>query len=399
MWLVLEQDRTLFEQVIQTIKQAGMECEGAVRLDQLSLLPQENVSLVLRGDGFENEELPWKAPMVYLSPLFSTQMYKTARDLHCVDAVAPPISIDYLRRWEKGDIEQGITQAKPLSALDRVMQEKMKGHERRTSYHTMQNPLLDGSVNFDNLRGRIVLFYSLVGGAGRTVLTVLFAQYLAKRGFDVAVVDFNQEGKLLGKLGKIGHASIHTDEWVKMPSNMDERQVRESLMQVNGYYVLPGGRDTTNLSPPVVRRIVANIANYFDVVLVDSAPAGTITEPVTKELAHRIVYVMPAEWTSFKTSRDTFESVRLQKGTENVISVLNGVEHSREHKRLLQMIAESYIKEFATIYDDPEIKRAIRAVETVPLTKNVIRGFDTIFDALRFGKTVPKKKSKGWKLW
>jgi len=170
---------------------------------------------------------------------------------------------------------------------------------------------------------------------------------------DVVVVDLDPKGTLLYTTRTESYMT--TDEWMKLPAQMDERTVRQSLTPAHQFWLLPSGRQAESFEEPAVRKLLFNLLRHFDVVLVDTSQA-TRCLPLLEEWAHRVVFLVTPEWSAYERYVETMEGLRAQK-RDAVLAVCNRVQTRRlDHRRMVEMmINQGHMRFAATLREDPTL--------------------------------------------
>ncbi|MCF8567786.1 ParA family protein [Alicyclobacillus tolerans] len=401
MWMLLEYDRVLQNKAIALMERSGLQATGLDHEEQLAQIKYASVELLLIGAGWQGATIShlWEqgvsCPSVYIASELNDESYETARRLGCVDAVSYPLPIDYLKRWapivDVSTVPQKLDE-EPLTPLDEVLRSKNVLNKKRT--YTRANTVHE-STQVDEIsmvgRGRVIAVHSARGGVGKSVLVSMIARQMAQRNYTVAIVDLDPLGNLLAM--HRGQAVVTTDEWARLPAQMDERMVKQSLVQMNGFYILPSGKSRDGVDSTTLRRIIYHLAQYFDLVLIDTTPSaqGTYT---ALELAQKIVFVMTPEWVSFKRFIDEYQAVRYQKAPENVTVVLNRIrKRVSEHARTLRLLEEADIpSDIVRVPEDRTLYRELIGASALVGGRDVQDGLDHLLSALRFDPVLNSTK-------
>lgn len=403
MWMLLEYDRVLQQQAMAQLKRSGIEAIGIDQEEQLSRINYGAVELLLIGSGWQEatihqlREQGLSCPSVYITKEVSDSVYEQARAFGCVDAVAYPLPVDYLTRWSQKRVgRESIIETKdePLTALDEVLRSKNVLNKKHT--YTRAGTMNEGSpieAPSAGNRGRVIAVHSARGGVGKSVLVSMIASQMAKRNYSVAVVDLDPLGNLLAM--HRGQAAVTTDEWSRLPAQMDERMVKQSLVQVGGFYMLPSGKSRDGVDTVTLRRVIYHLSQYFDVVLIDTTPSVSWTY-TAMELAHKVVFVMTPEWISFKRFIDEYQGIRHQKSEQHVTVVINRIrKRTPEHTRTLRLLAEADIpSDVVHIPEDRTLYRQLLGATTLVGGRDVQDGLDHLLSALRFDPAIAKEKRR-----
>ncbi|MHB1681233.1 MAG: nucleotide-binding protein [Bacilli bacterium] len=394
MWLLLEYDRNRAEEAVTHARAQGVTVEAAFREDQLQTLVLAQVELLLVGDGWKPATLDklreqgLRAPAVHVVTTACDEAAERARALGCVDVVAYPLPVTYLLSWPIAAPQGNEGQEeKPLSEIEQILKERGKLDRKNTYSRGLRVETEDIDALATRMRARIVFVHGIKGRIGKTTILALLAQALAARGLDVAVVDFDAAGELADAHGATSTVTVR--EWAKLPLSMDERMVKHSLVRKHGVWILPSGGRTV-IEDASAKKVLYNLAAHMDMVLVDAGPEYTPLTRTIMDLAQRIVYVMTPDFLAIKPYVDGYEYVRHQKGDPNrIVTLMNLVERSREHKKVLRVMAEAeFGSELAVIPRDATLYRQV--VRRQPLvggrkTRGAIR---SVLEALGVGPVV-----------
>lgn len=351
MWLLLEYDKDHHDQTLDACKQVGITCAGVLREDQLASVELSQVDLLLVGAKWKAQTVEHlregglSAPVVMVTDLLNDDFRAQAGRMRCVDIVSYPLPTEYVRTWARPpQSEPRIDDATPStshSAIEELLRTKPSWSFKRSSGESYTGTWVAPPVELPALRGRILLTYGLRGGIGKSTLTSLIAQYLAKRTATVAVVELDPKGNLHERLQI--QSPITVDDWAKMPASMDERMVRQALVKPRAasFSLLPRGAHTRDVEATTVRRLLTQLGAYFDFVLVDaSTDDALVSTQVAREMAHRVFYVMTPEWDSFRSFLHGYEELRMQKGDDAVTVVVNRYQRSGEHQKAWRLLQE-----------------------------------------------------------
>ena len=408
-WLLMEYEKDMHDSAIDQLKQSGILAEGIRREDQLQSLDKASVDLVLVGSGWKEATIKQliedgvSAPFVHVATELQKESHEYARTIGCLDVVSYPLPINYLKMWAKPSIHaKNIDRPnETLSPIEEILRKKNVLNSRKYTYTkgTSSSSETVDSPGSGGMRGKIFVTYSPRGGVGKSMVTSLLARNLTERNYSVAVVDLHPTGNILA-MNHRGQTSVTVDEWTKLPAQMDERMVKQSLVPTNGFWILPSGHETDKVDSTTIRRILFNIANYFDVVLVDSMASQDSTLTAL-EVANHVVFVMTPEWISFRRFIDDYEKIKIQKGVQGVSVVVNLIENTVEHRRGLRLLKEQDILFEVHMSEDRALYKEV--LNAKPLTgsdhiqsgvRDLVKtlGFDPVIDELK-----SKSRSKKWR--
>jgi chromosome partitioning protein len=137
-----------------------------------------------------------------------------------------------------------------------------------------------------------VVFSNLKGGVAKTTMSLHFAQYLAREGYRVLLVDADPQATTTGAFGLIPdldlndgddlfpalteapirlEAAIKRTQW----ANLDLTPARLALQYTDWKLSQPEERQNENLGPPPVRlhRALKTVEDRYDVIVVDTPPS------------------------------------------------------------------------------------------------------------------------------
>lgn len=401
MLLLFEHDRAKQETARAAAEHAGLTLQAVDQEDALQQVNLTAVQLLLIGQGFSKDLLSRlraqgvSAPAIYVSSSHEDGAHRVAKSMGCVDVVRYPLEMEYLRRWIPVVVIETEMKASPtelVSPMDAILARRRPPKE--TKRETEPPTSLDDPDAL--LRGRVIVVHSARGGVGKSTVTALMARTLAKQGVSVGVIDLDPKGNLQA----IHHrqAALTTDDFTRLPAQMDDATLRESLVPIDGWHLLPSGRMRDGLDPMTLRRWVHPFARAFEVVLIDTSPSSAITYAAL-ELADRVVFVMTPEWMAFKRFVEEYELVRHLKSPERVVVAVNRIRrHVTEHRRALRLLDEAGIR--SVVVHMPEDRRLYRALMSAgPLagSRPVQDAIQHLMEALRLvPKRVPVHRFRRW---
>lgn len=198
--------------------------------------------------------------------------------------------------------------------------------------------------------GKVVTFFHVKGGAGKSVISantaVMLAKYWKKK---VVLLDLNlsfgDQGILLGLSSE---KNIHNLKKIRPPlkiSHIEEQLTRHS----SGLKVLlspPLPELAETITPNLVEKIVETLQNHYDFIIIDTHNQLTELELKTLELSDLIMLMMTMELTFIKNTKLLLDLLkRLKMPKEKVKVVLNrafktmGLEPSKVEKSLRYAIS------------------------------------------------------------
>ncbi|MHB1683275.1 MAG: ParA family protein [Bacilli bacterium] len=395
MLLLLEFDRGKQADAISAAERAGLTLKAVDHEDQLSQVDLTAVELLLVGKDWPPEMVQrlrnagLASPAITVASTADDGVYEMAKDLGCVDVVTYPLPMDYLRRWlpveEAKEPPVGPTTA--LTPMEAIL--KRRSSPVSTGVVTYAKPPLRPNDPDPLLRGRVIVIHSARGGVGKSTLTALLARALAKQGVAVGVIDLDPKGNLQA----IHHrpAALTTDDFTRLPTQMDEATLRESLVRVEDWYLLPSGQLRDGLDHTTLRRLIHQFATSFDIVLIDTSPSSPATYAAL-ERADRVVFAMTPEWMAFKRFLEEYELVRHLKTPARVVVAVNRIRAGvAEHRRALRLLEEASIP--SDVVHIPEDRRLYRDLMTAgPLagSRQVQEAVAQVLNALR---VVPEREN------
>ena len=342
MWLLLDTDGQQGESAKQQATAQGIALQVVGREEQLTAIDPSTVALALVGEGWREETVTkWRGedacPVVAVCGESEQNARERARRLKAVDVVTYPLPVQYLRHWARAvsDGPDGPESGAPQveSRLHAMLREKGLTARAQERSDEVEN----GTTA---QRGKIVALIGAKGGAGRTTLALLLGRHLAGRGYDVAVVDLAPRGELRTLCRTT--AAVTLDEWSRLPAQMDERSVRQALVQTSyGFWLLPSGESAV-LDGGTVRRILYTLAAHFDAVIVDTAgDEATATVAAALASAQRVIGVVTPEWPTFLRQTKGIKQLQAQKGASAVSVIANLATSASSHARTLRLFEEA----------------------------------------------------------
>lgn len=374
MWLLLEDHTEHLQMAIEACAKVGVTCVGMARVEPGMSIDWACVDLLLVGPGWKKEtvqalrEAGCTAPTVLIEQDPDEAVRARAFEMGCVDIVSYPLSVAYLQAWARErpvDLlgEPGHTPT--LSAMEALLQTKSARTVHRVHEDLLSSTGWAGSPAAA-LRGRIALIYGLRGGMGKSTVATLLAQEIGSRSYSVALVELDPKGNLQERLRL--SSPITVDDWAKMPSAMDERMVRQALIQPRSslFSLLPRGEHTREVDSATVRRLLMELATYYDLVLIDASPDDELPcTHMAREVAHRVLYVMTPAWDSFRSGLDGYERLRIQKGQEAVTVVVNRSRPIGEHQKAWRLMQEAQIRHLIRLPEDRTLQAKTQQGQTL----------------------------------
>jgi len=408
MWLTLEYDRVLQAQTISRLERVGIVIQGVDREEQLQAIEKSKLDLIIVGAGWQKPTIDslrsqgMDCPMVLMVQNVGEESFIVARELGCVDAVPFNVPLEYLRHWARVSINDEVAATAELqqtTVMDDILASHQVFNRKRTytgSINSQSDRAEDDTTN--KTRGRVVTVHSARGGVGKTIVVSALARHMANRNFSVAVVDTDPKGNILSV--HRGQAAVTTDEWSRLPAQMDERMVKQSLVNTQGFYILPSGKQRDGMDLPTLRRAIYHLSQYFDLVLVDTTPSSKATD-VALELAHKVVFVISPEWVSAKRFIEEYQAIEHSKSVQNVTVVINRVVKRRaEHIRTMRLFDEAKINaNIVTIPEDATLYKELVNAEPLVGGREVRDGIEHLASSLRFDPMVEQVRSENKKKW
>jgi chromosome partitioning protein len=193
-------------------------------------------------------------------------------------------STNYLRRLEE---EEVIPQAKTITAGS--VQRRLYTYNTVNEIKKKIERLPEGAKG---ARTAHVVFANLKGGVGKTTMALHFAQYLAREGYEVLLVDADPQATITGAFGFIPELDLGTgddlfDAMVENPlaikdavklthwANLALVPGRLALQFVDWNLSQKEARDRVDLGPPIGRlqRALQTVREQYDVIVIDTPPA------------------------------------------------------------------------------------------------------------------------------
>ncbi|WDL96746.1 ParA family protein [Alicyclobacillus sp. ALC3] len=398
MLLLLETDRVQQAAARAAAEHAGLELRAVDHEDQFAQVDLTKVALVLARHDWPAQVLEQlrasglDCPFIYVaSETEDDTAYQIAKERGCVDVVAYPLPMEYLKRWiREPDPEQASVESTlPMTPLEAIL----KRHRPPNPERTRDNLIEPSNDPEPLLRGRVICIHSARGGVGKSTLTALLARSLSKRGLTVGVIDLDPKGNLLS----IQHQSsgLTTDDFTRLPAQMDETAFKESLCAVDGWYLLPSGRARDGLDDQTLGQVVAQFSRYFDVTLIDTSPSAAATYTAL-EFADRVVFVMTPEWMAFARFMEEYELVRHLKTPERVVVAVNRVRKNvSEHRRAIRLLDEAHIlSDRVYIPEDHKLYRDLMTASPLAGSRKISDAMEHLQGALRVLKGSESRRPK-----
>lgn len=399
MLLLMEFDRVKHASAIAAAKRAGLALRAMDHEDQLSQVNLADVELVLVGRGWAMDvlhrlrESGLDCPYIYVvSSAEDDAAYQTAKKLGCVDVVAYPLSMDYLKRWVRPEMpdEEQVSTSPSLTPLEAILKRRVPSKLDTVNISAESKEPPDDPEPLR--RGRVVCIHSARGGVGKSTLTALLARALSRTGLTVGVIDLDPKGNLLS----IHHqsATITTDDFTRLPARMDEIAFKESLASVDEWFLLPSGRARDGLDDKTLRQLVYQFSRYFDVTLIDTSPSAASTYSALG-LADYVVFVMTPEWMAFKRFLEEYELVRHLKSPERVAVAVNRIRRKvSEHRRALRLLDEASIpSDIVHVPEDHRLYRDLMTASPLAGSRKVSDAIDHLIGAIRIASTPERRRT------
>ncbi|EJY54751.1 Cobyrinic acid ac-diamide synthase [Alicyclobacillus hesperidum URH17-3-68] len=377
------------EGAARSAERAGFDLVAVDHEDKLSQVDVETVELVLvagdwpRGTLQRLREMGVSRPFILVSPNPDDEAsYAKAKELGCVDVVSYPLPMEYLKRWIPPIEQAGTNPAAPPP--DSPLEAILKRHGPSKSGLTRISPqtALPSDDPEPPIRGRVVCIHSAKGGVGKSTVTALLARALSRAGVSVGVIDLDPKGNLQA----IHHrpAAMTTDDFARLPFQMDKAAFKDTLVEVDGWYLLPSGRARDGIDEGTIRRVVGLFGRYFDFTLIDTSPSASTTYSAL-ELADRVVFVMTPEWMAFRRFLEEYELVRHLKTPERVAVAVNRIRKNvSEHRRALRLLEEANVpSEVVYIPEDRQLYRDLMAAAPLGGSRKVADAVEHLLGALR----------------
>jgi chromosome partitioning protein len=118
-----------------------------------------------------------------------------------------------------------------------------------------------------------VVFSNLKGGVAKTTMSLHFAQYLAREGYRVLLVDADPQATTTGAFGLIPDLDLNDGDDL-FPA-LTLAPARLALQYTDWKLSQPEERQNENLGPPPVRlhRALKTVEDRYDVIVVDTPPS------------------------------------------------------------------------------------------------------------------------------
>lgn len=177
---------------------------------------------------------------------------------------------------------------------------------------------------------KTILITSSVTGEGKSFISLNLAGVFAMPGKKVALLEFDIRKPAIGNNLKLNNTKGITDFLTGEVKDISD--ISHSLSEIPGLHVYPSGPIPFNpadllLSENMSRLFEALKAKY-DYVIVDSAPAGLVSDPfILAEYSDIIVYIIRSQKTS-KKQLDFVTEKAANKTFHNVTLIINDIKKS-----------------------------------------------------------------------
>lgn len=364
MWLLLEHDPVQQRAAMADAEREGVHLLAIDEEDALRQVDLSCVELLLLGRDWSKDMLTALreqglcASVIYVALCAKDETLSQAKSLGCVDIVTYPLPIAYLRRWvPPATTDEPNTSSQASHAPLDALLARRRAPDGPPS-HWLSQPDTTQDDPDTSRRGRVIVVHSARGGVGKSTMTALMARALTKQGLTVGVIDLDPKGNL--QAIKNRQAALTTDDFIRLPAQMDDATLRESLVSIDGWHLLPSGHMRDGLDPLMLGKLVHPFARAFDMVLIDTSPSSAITYAAL-DLADRVVYVMTPEWMAFRRFVEEYEWVRHVQSAQRVVVLVNRIRrHVTEHRRALRLLDEAGIR--SVVVHLPEDRLLYRAL-------------------------------------
>ncbi len=142
-------------------------------------------------------------------------------------------------------------------------------------------------------QSRVYSITSSKGGVGKSTLAVNIAGWFVKNGFKTVIVDGDVYQGNISTMMKVRSALTLVD-WDHLPKKLNQETVLRSLVRhASGLYILPS--PVNYVGAPVARdlylKIIENLKQYFQVVIVDLDPKITVGSLAVMEASDHVFFV------------------------------------------------------------------------------------------------------------
>ncbi len=196
--------------------------------------------------------------------------------------------------------------------------------------------LLRNNISFTRREGetKVIIVTSSFSGEGKTFIATNLALTYALSGKKVAVIGADVRRPVLAKRFNLDNQRGLTTYLSGQEHNLD-RLIVQSQLNPN-LFILPAGPVPPNpnelLMSPNMDKLIENMRRDFDLVIIDSAPIGVISDSFL--IIHHSdlqLYVTRANYSSRSSLKTLHTAVRLKK-LPNAYIVINGVKiHSNAY--------------------------------------------------------------------
>lgn len=223
-----------------------------------------------------------------------------------------------------GDIPQTPEAAKNPIVISENRNELME-EVYRNARTNLQYMLQEGQ--------QVILFTSTTSGEGKSFNAGNLAASFAFMGKKVVIVGLDIRKPGLNKVFRLSHKEAGISQYLAQPESTDLLSLCQPTEVSPNLYVLPGGAIPPNPTELVSRKALDNaieqLKQHFDLVLLDSAPIGMVTDTqLIARTADVCVYVCRSNYTSkseFRMVNDLARDGKLQ----HISILLNGIDMNK----------------------------------------------------------------------
>lgn len=184
------------------------------------------------------------------------------------------------------------------------------------------------------MKGKIITVTSMKGGVGKTQTVLNLASMLEREKKKVLIIDLDlYTGDIAFALNLKPNGTIFNmcDDITNNRYKFDQKGLY--ITNYSEYIsVLPSPKDprqASKIDPRYVELILHNIANRYDVVLIDTSHVLSPYNMIAFEMSHKIVHIFTNDAFDIKSTK-TFVSICKNMEVDNLVTVLNRSVDSRK---------------------------------------------------------------------
>jgi len=189
------------------------------------------------------------------------------------------------------------------------------------------------SITFagDNIKS--VLFTSTMTNEGKSTITIEIAKSFAELGKKVVLVDTDLRKSILNMKLISGKMKFGLTHYLSGQCDKDDIIYHNTAKGFENLYVIPTGPSTKAptelLSTEKLSKLLKDLRNDYDMVIIDTAPIGTVTDAaIVAPSADGAVFIIESGKINFKTAQKAIEKFEMS-GCKVLGVALNKVDKSK----------------------------------------------------------------------